>query len=207
VKHLLLVRAAHLLTITSLALLASGLAACAAGGAGGDDSSAAPPDGGTGDAAAGGHHDGSAPRYDAGGGSPTDDAAGDDGSAADGASGDDGGASNGDAGGNDMSCGQLATKQACQQCCVSNHKPGYQVYAMTLESCACTSPGACKAQCATEYCVQKPTSGNDPCATCLGGSLMQGSGACYAPVAMACQADLDCTSLFGGCIPECANLP
>jgi hypothetical protein len=176
------------------------LTGCAAGGANGDDSTSPGVDGG---------HDAASPRdasssRDAG---PDRAPSFDDASGDDAATGDDASSGDSGGGGNDLACGQLATLQTCQQCCLANHKPGYKIYAQTLESCACTSPGSCKTECATEYCVQKPTSGNDSCATCLQGALMQGSGACYTPVATACQADLDCSTLFGACIPQCMGKP
>ncbi len=196
----------RVLWIPSLALFAA-LAACAGGGSGGDDSSAGPGgDAGNRDALAAhdasSSHPGSSSSSSSGGSSSgsLDDAAGDDASADDASSSDGGG-------GSDLACGQLSTLQSCQQCCLGNHPSGYKIYASALEGCACTNPGACQSQCATEYCVQKPTSNNDPCATCLSGSLMQGSGACYNPVATACQADLDCTTLFGSCIPQCTGKP
>jgi hypothetical protein len=182
----------------SILLLVAG---CAGGGASGDDSVSPGVDAGNHDAGA--SHDAAAPR-DTG----TNEAQSfEDASSDDGGTGDDGSTADSGGGGNDLACGQLSTLQACQQCCLADHKPGYKTYAQTLESCACTNPGTCQSQCATEYCVQKPTSGNDPCAACLSGSLMQGSGACYTPVSTACQADLDCSTLFGACIPQCMGKP
>jgi hypothetical protein len=195
----------RLLWLPNLVLVAA-LAACAGGGSGGDDSYAAPGgDAGNRDAAAA--HDG-ASSHPSGSSSSGGSSSSSSGSFGDDASGDDASASDdGSGGGNDLACGQLSTLQACQQCCLGNHPAGYKIYASTLESCACTNPGACQSECATEYCVKKPTMGNDSCATCLSGSLMQGSGACYTPVATACQADLDCSTLFGSCIPQCMGKP
>lgn len=106
-----------------------------------------------------------------------------------------------------VDCSQSSTKSSCQQCCVSEHKPGYAVYTKTLTACACQSPGACVSECGTEYCAQKPTSPNDACETCLNAALTPNSGACYDPIATACTGDSDCMDLFQTCIPQCASLP
>ena len=107
----------------------------------------------------------------------------------------------------DAICDAIATKAGCEQCCISNHKTGYGTYTTALTQCACTSPGACQTQCATEYCVGKPTSPGDACTNCLTASLMSMTGSCYNPLNAACQGDPDCVDLFGTCIPPCTGKP
>jgi hypothetical protein len=85
------------------------------------------------------------------------------------------------------------------------HPSGYKVYQQQLNDCACTSPGACATECASELCANQPTTPNDACSTCITNSLSS-AGACYQGVANACQGDSDCTALFGTCIPPCENM-
>jgi hypothetical protein len=102
----------------------------------------------------------------------------------------------------DSTCATSSTRQSCEQCCLNIHPTGYDVYHQELVSCACQAPGPCATVCATEFCVQKPTTPGDACEQCITGSLAQGA-ACYDGVANACQSDTDCTALFQGCIPPC----
>jgi hypothetical protein len=103
----------------------------------------------------------------------------------------------------DMTCAGESTKPVCEQCCLKVHPTGYNVYHQALQSCVCTSPGACASECATETCMNQPTTSGDACTTCITASLMQSTGACYNAVATACQGDTDCTALFQTCIPPC----
>jgi hypothetical protein len=105
----------------------------------------------------------------------------------------------------DTACAGQTTRSACEQCCLTVHPSGYKVYQQQLVDCACSSPAACASECATELCVQKATTPNDACSTCITQSL-QSTGACYQGVANACQSDTDCTALFGTCIPPCENM-
>ena len=105
----------------------------------------------------------------------------------------------------DSTCAGLTTKGQCEQCCLKVHPSGYGVYSAQLDDCACNSPGACASECATETCANAPTKSGDACEQCISGSLVQGTGACYDGVAAACQADTDCTTLFGTCIPPCES--
>jgi hypothetical protein len=104
----------------------------------------------------------------------------------------------------DTTCSNLSTKGQCEQCCLKVHPSGYGVYHQALVDCTCTAPGACATECATESCANKPTTPGDACEQCITSSLGQ-SGACYNPVASACQGDTDCTALFGTCIPPCES--
>ena len=105
----------------------------------------------------------------------------------------------------DMTCAAEATLGSCEQCCLTVHPTGYMTYHQALQACACSSPGACATECATEMCANQPTTTGDACETCITSSLMQGTGACYMPVDTACQADSDCTTLFQTCIPPCES--
>jgi len=102
----------------------------------------------------------------------------------------------------DSTCAADSTRAQCEQCCLGVHPSGYAVYHQTLLACACQAPAACATECATELCVQKPTSTGDACEQCISASLAQ-AGACYGAVANSCQSDVDCTALFQGCIPPC----
>ncbi len=106
-----------------------------------------------------------------------------------------------------LDCNAQSTKATCQQCCVSEHKPGYGVYQKTLTTCACQMPGACVTECGTEFCAQKPTTPNGACETCLNTVLQPNTGACYNDISNACTNDSDCLSLFQTCIPQCTNKP
>jgi len=104
----------------------------------------------------------------------------------------------------DNACGNQSTRNQCEQCCLTVHPAGYKVYQAQLDDCVCNSPGACATECANEVCANQPTTPNDACSTCIQNSLSS-TGACYQGVANACQADSDCTALFGTCIPPCEN--
>jgi len=67
----------------------------------------------------------------------------------------------------DSFCAAYPDKSSCQQCCLKHHSQGYSVYSQTLLACACTSPGACSTECASEYCANNPPTTNDACAQCL----------------------------------------
>ena len=105
----------------------------------------------------------------------------------------------------DSTCATATTKAGCQQCCIKLHTTGFGVYTQALDSCLCTSPAACATECATETCANKPTTSGDACETCIDAALVQGTGACYDAVASACQGDVDCTDMFGTCIPPCQS--
>ncbi len=105
----------------------------------------------------------------------------------------------------DSTCSSQTTKNQCEQCCLTVHPSGYQVYQQQLDDCVCNSPAACATECANEVCANQPTTPNDACATCVANSLSS-TGACYQAVANACQADTDCTALFGTCIPPCEQM-
>jgi hypothetical protein len=105
----------------------------------------------------------------------------------------------------DSTCAGQSTQAQCEQCCLTVHPTGYDVYHQELVSCACSSPGACATECATELCANQPTTTGDACEQCITASLTQGTGACYDGVAVACQGDVDCTALFGTCIPPCES--
>ncbi len=105
----------------------------------------------------------------------------------------------------DTTCASQSTLAQCEQCCLTVHPEGYQVYNTALTSCACQSPGACASECASEACVNQPTTQGDACDTCMTGALAS-DGACYGAVSTACQGDSDCTELFSTCIPPCENL-
>jgi hypothetical protein len=102
----------------------------------------------------------------------------------------------------DNACSNQTSKNQCEQCCLTVHPSGYKIYQQQLDDCVCNSPAACATECANEVCANKPTTPNDACATCIQNSLSS-TGACYQGVANACQADSDCTALFGTCIPPC----
>ncbi len=102
----------------------------------------------------------------------------------------------------DSTCAAESTKAQCEQCCLKVHPSGYDVYHQQVVACACQSPAACATECASELCVNQPTSTGDACEQCITGALTQG-GACYDAVANACQSDKDCTTLFQTCIPPC----
>ena len=104
----------------------------------------------------------------------------------------------------DNACSNESTRNQCEQCCLTVHPTGYKVYQQQLDDCVCNSPAACATECANEVCANQPTTPNDACATCIQNSLSS-TGACYQGVANACQADSDCTALFGTCIPPCEN--
>ena len=105
----------------------------------------------------------------------------------------------------DTTCEAQTSKSQCEQCCLTVHPTGYDVYHQELVSCACTSPGPCASDCATELCANQPTTPGDACETCINASLTQGTGACYDGIAAACQSDTDCTALFSTCIPPCES--
>jgi hypothetical protein len=96
----------------------------------------------------------------------------------------------------------MQTKDACQQCCIANHTAGYGKYRQALMSCGCAIGASCKAACATEFCASMQTNGNDACAQCLT-TASAPSGECYQALSTACQSMLDCTVLFGSCMPQC----
>ena len=102
----------------------------------------------------------------------------------------------------DNTCSNQPSKSQCEQCCLTVHPSGYKVYQAQLNDCVCNSPAACATECANEVCANKPTTPNDACGACITNSLSS-TGACYQGVANACQADSDCTALFGTCIPPC----
>jgi len=105
----------------------------------------------------------------------------------------------------DSTCAGESTQSTCEQCCLSVHPTGYNTYFQALQTCACTSPGVCATDCATEACAGNPTTPGDACDTCMNGALTQGTGACYTAVDTACTGDPDCTDLFMTCIPPCES--
>lgn len=161
--------------------LATGCATATGSDEGGDAAPASKDGGASKDAAAPKKDAGSSTTQDSGPTQPTDDA----GQTID-----------------DNTCSGQTTKAQCEQCCLTVHPSGYKVYQAQLNDCVCNSPAACATECANEVCVNKPTTPNDACATCIT-SALSSTGACYQGVADACQADSDCTALFGTCIPPC----
>lgn len=117
----------------------------------------------------------------------------------------DSGSTDFDSGGpiDDTTCAAQTSKGQCEQCCLTVHPSGYDVYHQELVSCACTSPGPCASDCANELCANQPTTPGDACESCINASLTQGTGACYDGISAACQGDTDCTALFTTCIPPC----
>jgi hypothetical protein len=105
----------------------------------------------------------------------------------------------------DAACAQKTSQSACIGCCQGNHKTGFNTIHTAANQCLCVSPGACKTECATEFCANKAESKGDPCDTCIGNAIQQ-SAACYQPINSACQADPDCTAYLT-CAQPCQNLP
>lgn len=124
---------------------------------------------------------------------------------------DDSGTSTDDDGGttttDDSTCAATTTMSDCEQCCIKVHPSGYDVYHQELIDCACTSPGDCASACANEACANQPTTSGDACEQCMTAALTQGTGSCYDGVSAACQGDVDCTALFGTCMPPCESKP
>ena len=162
-------------------VLASAGCATATGSDEGGDAAPASKDGGASKDSGAPKKDAAAPSEDSGTIQPTDDA----GNTID-----------------DNTCSNQTTKSQCEQCCLTVHPSGYKIYQAQLDDCVCNSPAACATECANEVCANQPTTPNDACATCITNALSS-TGACYQAVANACQADSDCTTLFGTCIPPC----
>lgn len=127
-----------------------------------------------------------------------------------------GSAGNDSGGGNpDDACGEEATKQACGECCITNHQTGYKTFETALLECVCTGEGSakdagagsgpCKSECATTLCAATPMNGNTACNNCVQTSVNTG-GACLQHVSTACQADQDCVDQQA-CIGQCQSKP
>jgi hypothetical protein len=122
-----------------------------------------------------------------------------------------GGGGDGGGGDPDEACGAETTKQACGQCCVTNHPTGYKVFETALSECACTGTGAdggtgpCATACGTTFCASTPMSPNGACNTCLQQSISMGGG-CQNHVSTECTAEPDCLA-EQQCVGQCQSKP
>jgi hypothetical protein len=126
-----------------------------------------------------------------------------------------GGNDSGGGGNPDDLCGEEATKQACGECCITNHPTGYKTFETALLECVCDGTGStqdagagngpCKTQCATTICAAAPMNPNAACNTCINGSIQQ-NGACLQHVGTQCQADQDCVDQQT-CVGQCQSKP
>lgn len=109
----------------------------------------------------------------------------------------------------DDACAAEATKDACGQCCATNHAAGYKTFSETLLSCACEGTGAdggaapCSTECGDTICATPQKAPTDACNKCLQDSVGQ-DGACLPPVSSACTADPDCLDQQK-CVAQCQS--
>jgi hypothetical protein len=111
------------------------------------------------------------------------------------------GTGSGGTAGTGSSCSGIADAGTCETCCETADMEGATTFFNAWGTCLCTSPGACKTQCASTLCMNMPVPSGSPCDTCLQGSLSMG-GACVSPVTTACMADPNCVA-FNNCANGC----
>jgi hypothetical protein len=94
-------------------------------------------------------------------------------------------------GGLEGGCAVAGTSSACTSCCAGMFMEGADTYGLALKHCACASPGACLATCATTECAAITPSSGSACGKCLASSLAP-DGSCEQPLSEACGIDPNC---------------
>jgi hypothetical protein len=103
----------------------------------------------------------------------------------------------GTTGGGDSTCTTQA-HTACVNCCINNHSAGYDRYLTLLANCECVSPGACKTDCTTSFCVDRNQT-DTLCNVCIQANSGSG-GVC--DVTSSCNLNGDCAALLA-CATAC----
>ena len=98
-------------------------------------------------------------------------------------------------------CAAEANADGCFECCAKGNEAGLDAAYQVFDTCACQTPGVCKAQCGANYCAgQQPSAA---CETCLQGAQQCGQQADTACAANAqCKAAIDCFDAS-----QCENKP
>lgn len=100
--------------------------------------------------------------------------------------------------GNDAGCQKGA---GCRACCANAYPDGAAFFNDTEKTCACTTPGDCKAQsvCGGSLCNGQKASA--ACDICLGSA---DAGDCFAAAVAACANNAECQQL-AGCVASCGS--
>lgn len=98
-------------------------------------------------------------------------------------------------------CSAEANADGCYECCAKGNEAGLDAAYQVFDTCACQTPGVCKAQCGNNYCAgQQPSAA---CETCLQGAQQCGQQADQACAGNAqCKAAIDCFDAS-----QCENKP
>jgi len=89
-------------------------------------------------------------------------------------------------------CGAETKQEACYVCCETANPKALPFLNNEFGKCACETPGACKAECATTFCAGKEPAQGDACDLCL----TKNGPACVTQADTACEASADCKGLF-----------
>ena len=116
------------------------------------------------------------------------------------ASGDGGGADV--APGNDAGPPDGACPKGCRACCAEQYPDAAALFVTTEETCACTTPGDCKTECANTICKGIQPQGG-ACEACL---FNKDAGGCFGVAVTTCAADTECQK-FAGCVAGCGGGP
>jgi len=118
----------------------------------------------------------------------------------------------GDSGGADVTPGNDAgipdggcTKgtPGCRACCAAQYPDAAALFETTEETCACTTPGDCKTECANSLCKGLQPQGQPACEACV---FNKDAGGCFGVAAQTCAADTECQK-FAGCVAGCGGGP
>jgi hypothetical protein len=106
-------------------------------------------------------------------------------------------------GGNDANPGDggCAKGPACRTCCTTLYPDAAAFLADNLRTCACTTPGDCKAQ---NVCGGNLCNGGQPSPACDGCLGRADAGDCTAKAITACAGNSECTALLG-CVAACGG--
>jgi hypothetical protein len=103
--------------------------------------------------------------------------------------------------GNPNPDGGCAKGPGCRTCCAAQYPDAAAFFTTTEETCACTTPGDCKNQCANTLCMGKQPPTQSQCEACL---FNKDAGDCYAAAVSACTANAGCQQLEV-CVASCGG--
>lgn len=115
----------------------------------------------------------------------------------------------------DSLCAGMATAEACQQCCGTNHTAGATVGENAAIACGCHGTGVdagagvdaggpCATACAATLCAATPATPDTACQTCLNTQISTAAGECADYFATTCMASTDCNA-EQNCFQTCPN--
>jgi hypothetical protein len=101
-------------------------------------------------------------------------------------------------------CGKKADGDACFECCYQKSPAEIDKVEEIFAACICTTPGACKADCADTYCsANNDTPPSAACEACLNTNAAP----CKEKADVACKASPACMAFDACAESECSKFP